>query len=253
MSSTCPGSSTCRELLDAGSHIKELKQQNKELLNINYRLQKMIYQTYSLYASLNDTDQSSTGINSKEAYLKTITALTSAIDAKDTYTRNHSKNVARYAVSLGKSLGLSEKELSSIRYGAVLHDIGKIGIPDVILNKPGQLSEDEYKIIMGHPSIGASILAPIDFLQDSRDIVQHHHERYDGGGYPFGLKGESIPFAARVVGIADSWDAMTSDRSYRHALRREKAVLQLEEGSGSQFDPVMVKTFINSVINSLPL
>lgn len=244
--------STCSGLLDEGSYIEELKKQNNELLNINYRLQRMIYQTYSLYASLNHTTgHSSTYINNKEAYFKTITALTSAIDAKDTYTRNHSKNVARYAVSLGKSLGLSEKELTGMRYGAVLHDIGKIGIPDAILNKPGKLSEDEFKIIMGHPSIGASILAPIDFLKDSRDIVEHHHERYDGCGYPFGLKGESIPFAARIVGIVDSWDAMTSDRSYRCALSREKAIRQLEDGSGSQFDPIMVKTFINSVISSL--
>lgn len=254
MPSPCPDNCPCRQLLDANSYIEELKQKNTELRNINHWLQQIIYQACSLYASRNDAHQSSTAVNNEEAYFKTITALNAAIDLKDAYTRNHSKNVARYAVSLGKQLGLSEKELSCIRYGAVLHDIGKIGIPDVILNKPGQLSADEYKIIMEHPSIGAKILAPINFLQDSKDIVQHHHERYDGHGYPFGLKGESIPFAARVVGIADSWDAMTSDRSYRRALSGEEAGRQLAEGSGTQFDPVMVKTFINSVIkNSVQL
>lgn len=183
----------------------------------------------------------------RDLYLKTITALTSAIDAKDTYTRNHSRNVARYAVVLGERLGLSSEELLNINYGAILHDIGKIGIPEVILNKPGRLGTDEFQLIKTHPTIGVNILAPIDFLGEAIDVVRHHHERYDGNGYPYGLKGESIPYAARIVGIADAWDAMTSHRSYRHALTVEAAVRELQDGSGGQFDPVMVNVFIDII------
>lgn len=183
----------------------------------------------------------------KDIYLKTITALTSAIDAKDTYTRNHSRNVARYAVALGEGLGLSSGELMNIHYGAILHDIGKIGVPEVILNKPGRLDPEEFQIIKAHPAIGANILAPIDFLGEALNIVRYHHERYDGSGYPDGLKGESIPYAARVVGIADAWDAMTSHRAYRRALGMEAAIRELQEGAGGQFDPVMVNIFAEIV------
>ncbi|OPY57799.1 MAG: Cyclic di-GMP phosphodiesterase response regulator RpfG [Pelotomaculum sp. PtaU1.Bin035] len=182
----------------------------------------------------------------RDLYLKTITALTSAIDAKDTYTRNHSRNVARYAVSLGEGLGLSSEELMNIHYGAILHDIGKIGVPETILNKPGRLAPDEFQTIKTHPTIGANILAPIDFLGEALDIVRYHHERYDGDGYPSGLKGESIPYAARVVGIADAWDAMTSHRSYRRALSLETAIRELQEGAGGQFDPIMINVFIKT-------
>lgn len=185
----------------------------------------------------------------RDLYLKTITALTSAIDAKDTYTRNHSRNVARYAVALGEGLELSSEELMNIHYGAILHDIGKIGISEFILNKPGRLAPDEFLTIQAHPTIGANILAPIDFLGEALDIVRYHHERYDGGGYPAGLKGESIPYAARVVGIADAWDAMTSHRSYRRALTIKTAIRELQEGAGGQFDPVMVNVFKKIIIN----
>ncbi|MCL6479915.1 MAG: HD domain-containing protein [Peptococcaceae bacterium] len=185
----------------------------------------------------------------RDAYLKTITALTSAIDAKDTYTRNHSRNVARYAVALGEGLGLSSKEIINIHYGAILHDIGKIGVPEVILNKPGHLAPDEFLTIKSHPTIGANILAPIDFLGEALNIVRYHHERYDGNGYPAGLKGESIPYAARVVGIADAWDAMTSHRSYRRALTVETAIRELQEGAGGQFDPAMVNIFTEIIKN----
>lgn len=183
----------------------------------------------------------------RDLYLKTITALTSAIDAKDTYTRNHSRNVARYAVALGEGLGLSSEELMNINYGAILHDIGKIGIPEVILNKPGRLAPDEFESIKMHPTIGVNILAPIDFLGEAVNIVRHHHERYDGRGYPDGLKGESIPYAARIVGIADAWDAMRSHRSYRRALTVEAAARELQEGSGGQFDGSMVNVFIDII------
>ncbi|OPY62332.1 MAG: Cyclic di-GMP phosphodiesterase response regulator RpfG [Pelotomaculum sp. PtaU1.Bin065] len=183
----------------------------------------------------------------RDLYLKTITALTAAIDAKDAYTRNHSRNVARYAVALGEGLGLSAEELLNIHYGAILHDIGKIGVPEVILNKPGRLAPEEFQTIRAHPAIGAGILAPMDFLGEALNIVRYHHERYDGNGYPAGLKGESIPYAARIVGIADAWDAMTSHRAYRRALSPETAILEIRQGTGGQFDPVMANIFIKII------
>lgn len=183
----------------------------------------------------------------RDVYLKSITALTSAIDAKDRYTQNHSRNVASYAVALGKALGLSEEELSNIHFGAILHDIGKIGVPENILNKPGRLSKDEFHSIKSHPTMGAKILEPIDFLKEAINVVLYHHERYDGSGYPEGLKGETIPYTARLVSIADAWDAMTSHRSYRPALAQEAAVSQLQEGSGSQFDPYMTQVFTDMI------
>lgn len=183
----------------------------------------------------------------KDIYLKTVTALTSTIDAKDAYMRNHSRNVARYAVALGERLGLAAEELMNIHYGAILHDIGKIGISELILNKPGRLTPDEYQVIKSHPTIGADILNATDFLGETLNIVRHHHERYDGNGYPACLKGESIPYAARVVGIADAWDAMTSHRSYRRALNMKVALGELQEGAGSQFDPLMVNIFVKMI------
>ncbi|GAB6158741.1 hypothetical protein JCM39194_19410 [Desulfotomaculum varum] len=183
----------------------------------------------------------------QDVYLKSISALSSAIDAKDAYTRNHSRNVARYAVALGEGLGLSGEELTHIHFGAILHDIGKIGVPEYILNKPGRLSQEEFQAIKEHPATGARILAPIDFLKEAINVVLYHHERYDGTGYPEGLKGESIPYTARLVSIADAWDAMTSQRSYRAALPVAAAVRELQEGAGSQFDPVMVNVFTDLV------
>ncbi|MEW6697605.1 MAG: HD-GYP domain-containing protein [Bacillota bacterium] len=179
----------------------------------------------------------------RDVYLKSISALTSAIDAKDAYTRNHSRNVARYAVALGEGLGLSEEELTHIHFGAILHDIGKIGVPEFILNKPGRLSLEEFQTIKAHPTIGAHILSPIDFLKEALNVVLYHHERFDGSGYPEGLRGEAIPYTARLTSIADAWDAMTSQRAYRDALPLNTAVRELQKGAGSQFDPVMVNVF----------
>ncbi|ACV62516.1 metal dependent phosphohydrolase [Desulfofarcimen acetoxidans DSM 771] len=177
----------------------------------------------------------------KEVYLETIAALVSAIDAKDHYTRNHSKNVASVAVILSELLKLSCQEIQTIEYGALLHDIGKIGINEAILNKKGRLIYEEFEIIKNHPVIGVNILQPVDFLQSIHAIVQSHHERIDGKGYPNGLKGEDIPFEARIVSIADAWDAMTSDRSYRKGMPMEKAIYELQEYAGDQFDAYMVR------------
>ncbi|ABO51231.1 metal dependent phosphohydrolase [Desulforamulus reducens MI-1] len=181
----------------------------------------------------------------KEVYLKTIAALVTAIDAKDPYTRNHSKNVARTAVALARGLKLSEAEIQNIEYGALLHDIGKIGIPEVILNKEGKLDLEEYEKIKTHPDIGVKILQPVDFLQSISGMIHYHHERYDGNGYPKGLRGEEIPFEARIVSVADAWDAMISDRSYRKGMPPELALQELQNHAGGQFDSYMVKVFTN--------
>jgi putative nucleotidyltransferase with HDIG domain len=188
----------------------------------------------------------------KEVYLETIAALVSAIDAKDRYTRNHSKNVARLAVILSQGLKLSAREIQTIEYGALLHDIGKIGIPESILNKNGMLEHEEYERIKAHPVIGVSILQPVDFLQSIHAIVHYHHERVDGKGYPSGLKGEGIPYEARIVSIADAWDAMTSDRSYRKGMFMEQAMSELQTHAGEQFDEYMVKAFI-AMFNQNPM
>ncbi|GBF33097.1 HAMP domain/GAF domain/HD domain protein [Desulfocucumis palustris] len=189
----------------------------------------------------------------KEVYLETIAALVSAIDAKDRYTRNHSKNVARVAVILSQGLRLSPREIQTIEYGALLHDIGKIGIPESILNKKGRLENEEFERIKEHPVIGIGILQPVDFLQSIRAIVHRHHERIDGKGYPGGLRGEDIPFEARIVSIADAWDAMTSDRSYRKGMTMEQALLELQEHAGEQFDAHMVRAFVGMVRQNPPL
>lgn len=178
---------------------------------------------------------------SKQIYWNTIAALTEAIDAKDVYTAGHSQRVAEISTYIAYELGLTQKEIDTIHYGALLHDIGKIGVPETILNKKGRLTDDEFFAIKKHPVIGTNILRSIEFLEDALNIVRFHHERYDGTGYPEGLKGEGIPLAARIVGVADSWDAMTSNRSYRKALPFSIAIQEIEKNTGTQFDPFVIK------------
>ncbi len=187
----------------------------------------------------------------KDMYLKTISALTSAIDAKDVYTRNHSRRVAEFSIALAKELHLSGEELENIRYGAILHDIGKIGVNEAVLNKKGKLAPEEFALIKAHPVIGVKILQSVDFSKEILDIVRHHHERYDGTGYPDGLKGEAIPYAARIVAVADAWDAMIFGRSYRRALSYQEAAAELGRGTGTQFDPYMVKKWCEKIKNGI--
>lgn len=180
----------------------------------------------------------------KEAYYGTIESLRLAVDAKDAYTKNHSDRVSYYSVMIGKQLGLSDNELEILKQGALFHDIGKIGIPDAILQKPGKLTDEEYDDIKNHPSIGAKILAPAKIFSDLVPMVLHHHERYDGRGYPVGLSGEDIPLMARIVCVADSFDAMTSDRSYRPRFKVIDALEEVEKCKGAQFDPLVVDAFM---------
>ncbi len=182
--------------------------------------------------------------NLESTFLGTISALAAAVDAKDPYTYGHSNEVTIHAVRIAEELGLDADEVQMIRIAATLHDIGKIGIDGAILLKPGRLTAEEREIINRHPAIGADILAPLDFLKETVPLVLFHHERYGGGGYPSGISGEAIPFGARIISVADSFNAMVSDRPYREGLSLEAAMRELRENSGSQFDPVVVDAFL---------
>ncbi len=184
--------------------------------------------------------------NIQKVYLSTIEVLATAIDAKDPYTQGHSRRVTQYSVAIAEELNLSPKEVESIRYAGLLHDVGKIGIKDSIIRKPGRLTDEEYAIIKKHPAIGAKILRPVDFLADKIPGVLHHHEYYDGRGYPEHLTGENIPLAGRIICVADAFDAMTTNRPYRKGLTVKTAVGELQKFSGKQFDPVCVEAFMRA-------
>jgi putative two-component system response regulator len=173
-----------------------------------------------------------------------IAALANAIEAKDKYTEGHNERVSRYAVALARAAGLSEREQEIIRMAGILHDIGKIGVPDKVLNKQGPLDDKEFKRIIIHPQEGEKILNPLRSLSTIRDVVLYHHERYDGKGYPKGLKGLMIPVYARIMAIADSYDAMTTDRPYRKALTKEESIRELEKKAGEFWDPYLIKIFV---------
>ena len=181
------------------------------------------------------------------SYFSTVKALARAIEVKDPYTYGHSERVTDYAMAIARKLELSEWECRNVKYAAALHDIGKIGIARKILNKPGALSEEEFVHVKTHPQLGDSIIEPVTFLQAPREIILHHHERFDGKGYPDGLAGEHIPLGARILAVADSFEAMMSDRPYRKALPVAEAVRELELNAGTQFDPVVVKAFMAAV------
>ncbi|MBO5588272.1 MAG: HD domain-containing protein, partial [Anaerovibrio sp.] len=168
-----------------------------------------------------------------------IQALANTIDAKDKYTKGHSDRVSKYSVMIGKQLGYTEMQLLRLKYAALLHDIGKIGIPDGIINKTSPLTDEEFEMVKTHPVIGGDILKTITSVKDIYDGAMYHHEHYDGSGYPEGLYGKGIPEIARIINVADSYDAMTSRRSYRGLLTQEKVRSELEKGLGSQFDPII--------------
>ena len=182
--------------------------------------------------------------NLEKAYLDTLSALTNAIDAKDSYTKGHSDRVTSLSVKLAKEAGVGEDDIEKIRLGAMLHDIGKIGIPEIVLNKPGRLDNDEFAVMKSHPTVGVSILGNVEFLQNIVPIIKHHHERYDGKGYPDALKGDEIPYLARIVSIVDTYDAMTTNRPYRKALTMDESLKEIERCKGSQFDPDLADLFI---------
>jgi putative nucleotidyltransferase with HDIG domain len=175
-------------------------------------------------------------IDMKEAHINTVGALTSAIDANDPFTHGHSYRVSRYALRIGHAMGLSSRDLEILEYGALLHDIGKIAIQHDILLKPERLSEQEFLTLKQHPTIGADIVENLKFLKEAAVLVRYHHEQPNGRGYPDGLKHDEIPVGARVILVADAFDAMTSDRPYRKGLSVEKVIEQLDTYKGEQFD-----------------
>jgi len=181
----------------------------------------------------------------RKVYLDTIRALAAAIDAKDPYTKGHSERVAEMSVALAQELNLSGRDIENIEYAALLHDIGKIGIADNILGKNSSLTDEEFDKIKEHTIMGAKIIEPVDFLKNSYKAIYHHHEKYDGKGYPEGLKSEDIPILARIIAAADAYDAMCSDRPYRKKLNKDKILKELKDQSGKQFDPEVVKALFS--------
>ncbi len=173
-----------------------------------------------------------------------VQTLAHVIDAKDRYTNGHSFRVSEYAVALTGAMGWPEEEVAALRWEALLHDIGKIGIPDAVLNKPGRLTDEEFAVVKAHTTIGGDILAESSELTKAADTARYHHERYDGSGYPEGLAADRIPRNARVVAIADAYDAMHSDRIYRKGLSRDRIREELVKGRGTQFDPDFLDAFL---------
>ena len=187
----------------------------------------------------------------ENAYLESIETLRYTVEAKDTYTRGHSDRVSEFSVLLGKYAGVSDKDLHTLKIGGLFHDIGKIGVPDNILLKESKLTDDEYSEIKNHPAIGAHILSTASIFKDLIPIVKHHHERYDGNGYPSRLKGEDIPYLARITAIADSFDAMTTRRTYRNSLPLDTVIAEFERCKGTQFDPNLTDIFLDILHNHL--
>src|SRR5712692_8165845 len=219
--------------LESALHKRQLERQVE---NYRQHLEEMVAErTQQLQAALQQIERS---------YEDTLQALGAAIDLRDDETAGHSQRVCRYSLEIARAMGWSDKQLKSLARGAYLHDIGKLGIPDGILLKPGPLTEEERKVMQRHAQIGFDLVKGITFLADAAEIVLAHHERYDGGGYPRSLKGEEILLGARIFAVADTLDAITSDRPYRRASSFESARETIRRLAGSQFDPKVVDVFL---------
>jgi HD-GYP domain-containing protein (c-di-GMP phosphodiesterase class II) len=196
-------------------------------------------------ARTRELDEAMQGI--KEMYVATMTSLAEVVEAKDSTTRGHLDRTHRVGLALAERVDPELAARPEVGYGFFLHDIGKVGVPEAVLCKPGPLDDDEWAVMREHPAIGAQIVSPIRFLAGAVEIVRTHHERWDGLGYPSGLRGEEIPLAARIFAIADSFDAMTSDRPYRPAMPLERALDEIRAGAGTQFDPAVADAFLDLV------
>ena len=220
--------------VDRALEKKRLIEENREYQR---NLESMVKERTKQLSDAND--------DLRRLFTGSMKALAQALEAKDEYTQGHSARVAEESVNIARRLSLSDAEIQRIWLAGCLHDIGKIGINEAVLNKPGKLNEEEWDLIKQHPVVAGKILGPIPELSDIIDIIVHHHERYDGSGYPDGLEGSSIPLGARILSVADAYDALTSRRSYRAALARDEAYRILEDAGGTQFDPVIMRTFLN--------
>ncbi|AVX20121.1 HDIG domain-containing protein [Carboxydocella sporoproducens DSM 16521] len=196
---------------------------------------------YELFEKIYDIDSN---MNIKEILLATIKSIVQAIGERDRYTRKHSENVAAYAKIIANELRLSQDEIEKIYLAGLFHDIGKIGIPDYILNKPGKLNDEELMFIKEHPRIACRILESFDIFKDILPAIEQHHEQWNGSGYPFGLIGESIDLGARIIAVADAFDAMITDRVYRKGMKQDEAIDNLIKGAGQQWDPEIVDVFV---------
>jgi putative nucleotidyltransferase with HDIG domain len=185
--------------------------------------------------------------NIRDNYLKTIRGFALAVEAKDRYTHGHSENVMKFTVVLARHLGLSAQEIEQIKYAGLLHDIGKIGVSEAILNKPGRLTPEEFEEIKSHPEIGARIISDVPFLKSLVPIVKHHHEFFNGQGYPDGIAGDAIPLGARILSVADAFEAMTSNRPYRQAMPQDVAMEILSQQKGKQFQPDLIDLFLDII------
>ena len=203
---------------------------------------QIMSQSHALGAALAETERT---------YDTTLQALSNALDVRDSETEGHSRRVVEYMELIIAEMPVAPAHLATLRRGALLHDIGKIGVPDNVLRKPAALSEAEWVVMKRHPEHGARIISQIPFLEDVSRIVRHHHERWDGKGYPDGIAGESIPLGARIFAVADSFDAMTSDRPYRRAMSVKDARVEVARCRGTQFDPVVVDAFVNVPVERL--
>ncbi|KPL06800.1 hypothetical protein AMJ86_07210 [bacterium SM23_57] len=245
------------EHLDA---IKEKKRLEKEVLQYSRFLEKQVNtRTASLLAAnaelalknrelvrqKKEIDQLYREI--QRNYLGTMTSLCAAIEAKDKYTRGHSDRVFYYALKMAKELRLNKRNVEQLRYASFLHDLGKIGIPDSILMKPGKLTPEEYALVKEHPKVGEKILNPIRFLEKTKNIIRHHHERVDGKGYPDGLDFENMSIEERIIAVADAYDSMRSERPYRGPLSKEEALEILKKEMGKQFCPRCVEVFVRII------
>ena len=221
------------------------------ILSIRKKKNREVFSKKDLHHILSLTKRASLNLENKILYesiyfniMDTLKSLISSIQVRDHYTQEHSQRVTDEAVRLAASMNCSEKDLERIRIASILHDVGKIAVPDSILLKAGKLTDEEYMIIKNHPTIGENILKPVMLLDKERTIIQCHHERWDGKGYPLGLKGLDIPFLARIVAVADSFDAMTNNRPYRLAMSKEQAIKELVWNKNTQFDPELVDAYI---------
>lgn len=175
---------------------------------------------------------------------QTLDALVTAVDNKDRYTRKHSEDVMEYSLMIAREIDIDEGDQHMVAVAALLHDVGKIGVPDAILRKPGKLTDEEFEAVKQHPQMGAVMVGAVPGLEGTLDAVRHHHERWDGAGYPSGLKADQTPLTARMMAVADAYSAMTTDRPYRQGMARGKALRILSDGAGTQWDPQCVQAFL---------
>lgn len=220
----------------------------KDLYNLKNSPKNKI--TIKFKDNLNTSDERSSSSNSSFKSFDLDEFDIKNFKLNDTYTQKHSDRVSKYAVLIGKHMGLSDKEIEDLKFGGLFHDLGKSEIPDMIINKQSGLTDDEYAKMKNHPSIGAHILSNSANFKDIIPIVEYHHEKYDGTGYPYGLKGNDIPYLARITAIADAFDAMTSNRSYRDSLPIETVISEFTRCKGTQFDPEVTEVFLDILKNN---